>query len=677
MKLFDRIFKHKREDKSEKTYDASILMLQDYHCCESIFRHQYFSLPRFTAESPATMGFLIDFVLPQCKGKIQDATFMSLDMTSDNPTISQYNNATDIENLQINKMGIFAVNEGERQTNIGWNGTLLVRFNDEAPTKEVLFHLRGAGGYFFNCLYTRVSVMIPHRGGTDDLRSGVPGGEESLSGENSLPTQFSFLIIEEHQDNKKLLLEHDAIEKEVKRKLDGSQELSVLEQSVYRGFREFKPLAVYIGYGHRLIEQQRWFDAYRQFIRVYHVVQHTIHSKSEEQEWFYSLAYDIGKCLNKLRRYDEAAYFLELATVKIESAKEDLEYAYIKLGDVRVSNKAIPELAEQRIKSQVLTDKPYDSNTLTLGATLSDIFRAIPGSLISIAFKKDDSDQVTFVHTKDEVWNMPLSVLAVDGMTAVVMHSNSCYDTGDAIDKSTLCAYSAFVIRVNKADSDIANGLFRINIMLPAYNYDPDKLYLRPENVPEGISFILGGDVITHAGIVDYTSSIFKCCNELVNCGRLLESGHYAKYIFNKMISQWEDLNNEKKDEFFDAAFQIGYSLMELRQMQKAQYYLEIAAQSRYEHYLKEYVNCLCNSYDPRTIAVLDSLINMEIADEDTNGDIIHSWASFLKRRKVYILIEGQKFNEAIPLLMELLSDTDPINIEYAKGELAYINERR
>lgn len=670
MKFLRKLLKKdERKGKSPKPLDIDKMMQQDFHCCESIFRHQSLTLPRFSEKNPATVGFLIDSLFPQCKGKIRDAISMSLDMTSSEPKISEYHSANDLVRLGVCDLMMVVGKDGERYPIKGCNCTILIRFEESAPVTEVMMHLRGAGGYFYQCMYTRVSIMIPHKGGEDDLRAGVPGGEESLYKEGCLPSQFSFLIVEEHQDIKRFLLEHDAIEKEVERKLAENLELSELEQSVYRGYREFNTLSYYIGYGRWLVEQRRWYDAYRQFIRVYHVVQKSI--QSEEQEWFYSLAYDIGKCLNNLERYDEAVYFLKLAATKIESANTDLGYAYLKLGDIRISNIVRGELDEENRGFLSNTKESYNPNSLTIGDALNELFGAMPGSLLSIILKKDDNDEVIFINTKEDIWDMPLSALAVDQMTAVVMFSNTTYETDIKLDNSILCTYSSFVIRVNKVKSSQGNDLFRINIMLPTFNYDADKLYLRPTNIPEGISFILGVDTEPYVDAL----SILKRCNNLLNCGRLLESGHAAKFMFNMMLSRWKELSGNEIEDFYEAAFQVGYSFMECRLMQKAYYYLEIAAQRRYDLYLKEFVNCLCNSYDPRAISIIDSLMKMELADEDDNGNISHSWRCFLKRRKSYILIEGKKFSEAEQILLELLSDTDPINSDYAKGELDYINE--
>ena len=153
-----------------------------------------------------------------------------------------------------------------------------------------------------------------------------------------------------------------------------------------------------------------------------------------------------------------------------------------------------------------------------------------------------------------------------------------------------------------------------------------------------------------------------------------MESGHEAKYIFNRLLSRWEDLSDDERDDFFEAAYQVGYSYMDFRLMGKAQYYLEIAAQSRYVLYMQEYLNCLSNSFDPRTMSVIDTFLNMSFKEDAPKA--INEWKCFLKRRKAYALVEARKYEEAKALLTELLNEPDPTNRDFAKNELAYIEDR-
>ena len=676
MSLFNKLFKKnaKKEEDSKRVFDVDKMMLQEFLKCESVYRHQEFTFPRFTKEKPATIGFLIKELFPDCVGKIRDAINLTMVEFGGGPKTLRFSNPKEIEDLHPIGLSLYTNDEGEEYPITGQNYTLLVRFTEEAPLKEVLFHLRGVGGYYFKTAYMRVSVMIPPLGKQEDLHTGTPGVDAPLSGVNCAADQTSFLIVEDHADNRKLLSQYEEIEKVVEKKVKEDEELTDIERTVYDGFSDFKPLPGYVGYGKWLSDQGRWFDAYRQFVRVWHVSHHVLNNNPDgDQGWFYSLAYDMGKCLDKLGRLDEAAYFLELAKEKEKDAEADLDSVYTRLGDIRVKEESSEALKQRKAEIRSATEGPYASSMLTIGDMLGELFGAVPGSLTCMAIRNDNEEGDTIVKEAKEVWNTPLSVIAKDRTTAIIMYSPVGYITGNEADQSKLCVNNTFVIRVHKAQTGQDDGLFRLSIMLPAFNLDSEKIYLRRENIPEGISIILG---TKEPPKVEgwFKEPSFGHCYDLAKSGRFLESVHEAKYIFNKLIARWEELNEKDADDFFEAAYQVGYGLMDFRLMEKAQYYLEIAAQRRYVKYMQEYLNCLNNSFDPRTMSVIDSFMKMEF-EEDAPKEI-HEWNCFLKRRKAYFLVEARKFDEAKPILLELICDPDPTNRDFAKGELDYIESR-
>lgn len=676
MSLFNKLFKKnaKKEDDGKGFFDVDNMMLQEFVKCESVFRHQELSFPRFSKNNPATMGFLIKELFPDCVGKIKSAITIAMADYADYPQTLKIQETQEIEALQPIGVSLYTNDKGEEYPITGQNYVVQVHFTEDAPLKEVLFHLRGVGGYYFKSAYMRVSVMIPPLGKQEDLHTGTPGADAPLSGVNCAADQTSFLIVEDHTDNKKLIAQYEEIEKEVERKIREDSELTDIERSVYNGFSEFKPLPGYVGYGKWLSEQGRWFDAYRQFVRVWHVSHHVLNNDPDgDQGWFYSLAYDMGKCLDKLGRLEEAAYFLELAREKEKDAEADLDSVYTRLGDIRVKEESSLELKQRKAEIREATEGPYASNMLTVGDMLGELFGAVSGSLTCMAIRNDNEDEGFIVKEANAVWNTPLSVIAKDKTTAIIMYSPVGYITGNEADKSKLCVNNSFVIRVHKAQTSQDDGLLRVNIMLPAFNFDSEKMYLRRVNIPEGLSIILGTTEPPKAEGW-FKDSSFSHCYDLAKSGRFLESVHEAKYIFNKLISRWEDLTEEEGNDFFEAAYQVGYGLMDFRLMEKAQYYLEIAAQRRYVKYMQEYLNCLNNSFDPRTMSVIDSFMKMKF-EEDAPKEI-HEWNCFLKRRKAYFLVEARRFDEAKPILLELICDPDPTNRDFAKGELDYIDSR-
>jgi hypothetical protein len=95
--------------------------------------------------------------------------------------------------------------------------------------------------------------------------------------------------------------------------------------------------------------------------------------------------------------------------------------------------------------------------------------------------------------------------------------------------------------------------------------------------------------------------------------------------------------------------------------------------------YDMEYINCLVNSCDHRALEVVENSLNKlgEIFhrvedDEDGPSDALIAFRNFLARRKCYILIDKQRFDEAKELLNKMLEDPD--NSDFAINELQYID---
>lgn len=676
MSILDKVFTKRDEKKggTKPMIDLDDMMLQEFFKCESVFRHQSISFPRFSKENPVTLGFLLKALFPKCEGKVKKAINLSITGFGDKPKSIVISSPHDVESVRPIEASLYTDKKGEEYPRTGLNNIYVITFVEGAPMKEVLFHFRGVGGYYYKTAYFRMSVMIPPLGQKDDLHSGKPGGEETLAGKNYAAEQTSFLIVEDRADNRAILAKYESIERDVERKVETQIELSDIERSIYNGFREFRALHDYIGYGKWLAGQERWLDAYRQFVRVWHVAHHILNNNpGDDHSWYFSLAYDMGRCLSNLKRFDEAAYYLELAAEKEKGAEEELNRVYVHLGDIRVKEVAIPSLIVRKAEMQKETAAPYQTKELSIGDMLGELFGAVPGSLTSMVIRSDSQSGETIIDEPFKVWNTPLAAIACDRTTAVIMYSPVGYITGNESDKSKLCVNNTFVIRVHKAETDYDDGLLRINIMLPAFNFDSDKMFLREENTPEGFSILLGTtDPPTVESRIN-SSALINCYN-LSQSGRYLESCFEAKYIFNRLISRWDELNEYEKIDFFEAAYQLGFCYMDFRLTEKAQYYLEIASQRRIMLYMQEYLNCLSNSYDPRTMSVIDSFLKMEIQGDEPKA--IHDWKCFLNRRKAYVLVEARRFDEAKVVLNELLTDPDPTNQSYAKNELAYIESR-
>ena len=154
----------------------------------------------------------------------------------------------------------------------------------------------------------------------------------------------------------------------------------------------------------------------------------------------------------------------------------------------------------------------------------------------------------------------------------------------------------------------------------------------------------------------------------------------YLERAFERLMRDFNKLRNSQKETFFEVCYLIGFCYSELRQYDRAMYYLDITSPLRRITYTTEMVNCMVNSHDFRSEHMVDSLINElesnqeEEEDEgpmlDTN---VRNFYHFLRRRKVYLLIERESYQEARTMLKKMLEE--PENNDFAINELAYLNK--
>ena len=95
--------------------------------------------------------------------------------------------------------------------------------------------------------------------------------------------------------------------------------------------------------------------------------------------------------------------------------------------------------------------------------------------------------------------------------------------------------------------------------------------------------------------------------------------------------------------------------------------------------YTEEYINILVNSHDFRAIDVINGLLteleNAQAIDdaEDSPQEHMIGFVNFLKRRKAYVYIDLERYDEAEKLLKKMLDE--PENSDFAISELAYIRK--
>ena len=160
---------------------------------------------------------------------------------------------------------------------------------------------------------------------------------------------------------------------------------------------------------------------------------------------------------------------------------------------------------------------------------------------------------------------------------------------------------------------------------------------------------------------------------------RCMEALRYLENAFNTLSARFTNrMSVADRDKFGEVAYLIGFCYNRLQLYRPAYYYLELTLPFHRVNYTEEYINCLVNSGDFRASTMIDELIleieNVHPADE---GAIWHQnvrpFLNFLKRRKAYVCISQQRYDEAEAMLKKMLDDPD--NSDFALNELAYIQK--
>ena len=649
------------------------MFIKDFYSNESTFRNQAWQFPRFSREHPATLGETLSVLFEG-----MDKAFKSLRVLSEWGTVKEDDDPRSIAGTQL--FPLLLDGESRKGTAFRPNIVLLVGLDDSFPVKEVVLHLKVKHLIPDRCYCMRVSLMEPDGKGEEALRCCRPGTDDSIMGGDFCHYSTSFLIIQDNGDMSELLSEYEACEASMQQKEKRGEELDDLEKKISEGRWELKDPNHSVGYGRWLMGQERWFDAYRQLVRIFRTLQRFILNEADDSDQvkaYVGLAFDIGRCLHRMGRRDEAYYYLSLAAGRMVEARPEYSEILAEMMDVRASNEDSERMKGVREAAFEATSRPYAPKALSVGFMMQELFRAPEGSLTSIAVFRDSVDTVEYEQDARKTWDYPVFSLAEDGVTAVIGFSPVTYITKNEADKSILVANNSVIVRVKKAATGKDDHLFRFFVMIPPASFDSDKQFAMPENIPEGESFIVGNankdgcpDEVTPQMAGSFAHALGRAC-------RFLEAFGAARFAIDYFKSRWENLDDDARSAFADTLYLAGVCVMDFKYPEKANYYLSIAAEAHVMQFMQEYINSLANAHDPRTLPVIDHAISMEM-EESADAEAVERWRLFLKRRKAYILTDAQRFVEAEILLQELLNSSDEVTRNFAASELRYvIDEKR
>lgn len=693
MSLFDKLFKKKpavpldtkeaqqaeekttvAEPEEKDTFTGSDVLdemiIKGFYYNEAAFRNQKYRFPRFSWEHQATLGETLPVLFEGI-----DGAFRSLRVFSNGEIIREESAPRSISET---KLFPFLVGEGpELQGKFAANIVLHIGLEGNAFFKEIILHLKGTYGLPKKCYCMRVSLMAPPALGEDSMHSFRPGTEESIKGSEYGQFSTSFLLMQDNCDMSDALREYEECEASMLRKEEKNEDLTGLEEEISKGRWELRSPGDGIGYGKWLLGQGRWFDSYRVLARVFRTFQHVIGNQPEDSEMmkaYLDISMDLGHCLHRMGRLDEACYHLSLAATRLVEARPKLSELYAEMMDVRAADEHHGILEKSLKAGYEATSHPFSPKETSVGFMMQELFRAPVGSLTSISVFRDGSETVLNEADHSKTWDYPLLSIAEDGVTAVIGYSPVTYITGNDEDKSKLCPNNVAIVRVKKAATGMDDSLFRFYVMVPPFVLDSDRQLAIPENIPEGISFLVGGE----EGLPDMVEpkDVGSFAQAVTHCYSFLEGLRASKFAVDYYKARWSTLSNDEKGDFFNALYLAGFTLMDFKFPEKAYYYLNIAAGTNDSRYIQEYLNSLSNSHDIRTLSEIDRVMNLR-SDNNANPQALENWRLFLKRRKAYILIDMERYVEAEVLLQEMMSSGDELTRRFAKSELDYIIDQK
>ena len=160
---------------------------------------------------------------------------------------------------------------------------------------------------------------------------------------------------------------------------------------------------------------------------------------------------------------------------------------------------------------------------------------------------------------------------------------------------------------------------------------------------------------------------------------RYFEALPLFESAFRRMQPRFDNMKNREKEAFYEVIYHIGFCYLDLKQYDKALAYLDMLTGLHRISYTTELVNAMVNSGDFRSMSTIEGLMetineNLDLEEGEKPADYIQAFLAFLNRRKAFLLVDKNKFDEAKKMLNKMLED--PLSSDYAINELAYIQRK-
>lgn len=594
---------------------------------EAKAQSQKIQLPRTNKEKPLNVKFILENLMNISDLEIEKMSVIKSSMEGE--SVSCIENIDEI--LAFDLLPKLSVEEN-----------VSVTIKTKGDGNAIILFSRIIGGKRDDFCYVRVSMMLPNVSSSDDLRSFHTEYE---------PTRLSFVVAYNFTDPTSRLVKFYEVYESLKTKLEEAKydEISDEEKTILNGLDEFKDMGYYLGYAEWLFEQKRYYDAYITYARVLNNI-NAYCLKEDEKPVYFNACYNIAKCLVVMRQYDEAFYYMKLANV-------GGNVPYSEVNDIY-------EKVKQRNINLLNTSK---TNEPTLAFVLDQLFGVGQNDVSMLQLVDLQSGKSKQIASKEDIAKTKISEICGNSIALSMKFSKAYYETNNEDDQSILCNANSilmYVYKIPKADTIC----YRVCTMIPNFRGDDDKhIQNNQYNEPLGISFV----VFPHGsasiiGMKD-NKAIVKL-EELYNSRDFLQLMYESELFYGSIIKR----GKVKSEIVKDCNFYIGASMLEYSRVRNAFNYLGASMPSKVMSHVEEYINCITACKDYRSLAEISKYENVEL---DGGEKVKDKYNQFIKRRKAFVLIDMEEWEEAENLLNELKNY--PESQRFAEGELNYIKEMR
>lgn len=660
-----------KSDMKETGFSLEDTFNETFLEAEAAYQHQDRKIERFKFGDVVTLGKIIDFLLDSDVTKHITGLSVCLSRIMGNNSVAFIKDINEIKDYNILKLITWADEEGKLHPLTGENVTMTVLRDNGLPIVLFVRNMHSMPGF----LYIRIYSLINGTNPNDDLR---------IQNTINFPLMKSTLIScrtsnEDMSDKTRLYKETEA---QVLQKIERKENLdNKLQAQVTKGMYGRNGASEYNGYGDWLYSQGRYFDAQRQYLRMINSFISCPADNIEHGDIYGQMNYKMAQCLLRTNDIVSAFHYMDIAHFFNANIREEYLITLAKLADYRLHNRIDEESAnidrnkqqeleriyndsKSHLHEQVAKDLPY----LSLGFLLSQLLRVHEYNVFSLHVFRLIGNEYQYEHIDDkkEVWNYPIANLLQDGNTIVISYSRTEYDCHLKDDHSILCAANSIIMHSDKIPG---NELLRVNIMIPAFSFDPDKIFLTKDYFPEHHTFIMSPQPYVY-NFNDKEEDIVETSSRLYSERRTIEALLGSLHAYHKLLVEYDNATEEKQYDCLNAAARTGEYFLDLDIPYVADYYLNVGLATMEADYVGEYTNCLVNTKDVRAMSLIDDML---LKHFNLNEEANKKWKAYFRRRKAYLLIDWGMIPQAKEMLHSLLDD--PLCSDFAHHELEYLKQ--